>query len=491
MLMFNWLDYWRLADPGREALFDVASGRRYSYSDLAAESLGQVARLHSVGIRPGDRIAALIGNRPEMLTLLFACAREGAILVPLNYRLSAAEVAAVLDDAGPRLILSAPEHRDLLDRFVPPDNCEIVDIEQWQARHQEPVVTGYESDPESPVLILYTSGTTGKPKGVVQSQRMIGWNALNTALSWELTPGDCALVHTPFFHTGGLHVLTTPLLQRGGRLVLLAAFNAQAALSLVQQERISVLFAVPTMFRMLADSSSFHLTDFGSVRFCISGGAPCPLDLIERYQQRGLVFRQGYGLTEAGPNCLTLQAADSIRKMGSVGRANVFTRLRCVDERGEVVVAGGVGELQLAGPMLCSGYWQNPTENRLLFDGEWLKTGDLARFDDEGFCYIVDRRKDMYISGGENVYPAEVEAALQQHPAIREVAVLGVPDARWGEVGRAFVVIKEGEHGDEAQLLAFAARHLARYKLPRDIVFRSEPLPRTTTGKILKKLLKG
>lgn len=491
MLIADWLARWRDYEPEREALFDYASGVRCSYAELADASDLQCLRLQAAGLKRGDRIAVLAANRPETLTLLFACARLGCMLVPLNYRLSVAELNPILADAEPALLLHDDAYLSLAFTLELPRGCRLESFASWLQHAPEGELPAASADPEDPLLILYTSGTTGSAKGVLQSQRMISWNAINTATTWDLSGADCALVHTPFFHTGGLHVLTTPLLQRGGRLVLLSAFDAVTALRLVEQERVTVLFAVPTMFQMMRDSPIFSMADLGALRFCISGGAPCPVPLIEAYQARGLVFKQGYGLTEAGPNCFTLHQRDAVRKIGSVGKANFYTAAQIVDDHGLPPPAGHVGELWLGGPTLCSGYWRNPAATAQLFGGSWLRTGDLVRVDEEGYCYIVDRKKDMYISGGENIYPAEVEAVLLQHPAISEAAVIGVPHAKWGEVGEAHVVLKANADCSVEQLLAFVGERLARYKLPQRIVFSQQALPRTPTGKIRKNLLRS
>lgn len=491
MLIGGWLEHWRAHQPLREALYDSAADRRISYGELADAVDLQLGRLIAAGIGAGDRVALLQFNRPETLTLLFACARLGCVLVPLNYRLTAAELTPILADAEPVLLLHDLPCQALAQALTLPEGCGEEPLDAWLARPSVAGPAPPSPDPEAPLLMLYTSGTTGRPKGVLQSQRMICWNAINTAISWDLSGADCALVHTPFFHTGGLHVLTTPLLQRGGRLVLLQSFDPESALRLIAEQRVTVLFAVPTMFQMLQQHADFAATDFSSLRFCISGGAPCPIPLIESYQARGVVFKQGYGLTEAGPNCFTLQQQDAVRKIGSVGKPNCYTEARVVDADGQTVADENVGELWLAGPTLCSGYWRNPEATQQLFAGEWLKTGDLVRIDGQGYCYVVDRKKDMYISGGENVYPAEIEAVLLQHPAVAEAAVIGIAHPKWGEVGEAHVFLNAGADCSAQQLLSFAAERLARYKLPQQVVFRQLPLPRTPTGKVRKNQLRS
>lgn len=490
MLIVDWLSFWRRSEPKREALFDAAQNRPYSYQELADASDYCACQLSAAGFGAGDRLALLAANCPQTLMLLFACARLGVVLVPLNYRLTASELSFIVADAAPRILLHDANYAELAAGIALPAGCQLLTLAEW-AHQPASSLPDIATDAEAPLVIQYTSGTTGRPKGVMQSQRMISWNAINTTVSWDLSGSDCALVHTPFFHTGGLHVLTTPLLQRGGKLVLLPAFDPVAALRLIDEQRVSILFAVPTMFQMMLETAEFAEASLGSLRFCISGGAPCPLPLIAAYQTRGLVFKQGYGLTEAGPNCMTLHQQLAVAKAGSVGGPNMYTQIRVVGDNGQPVAQGEVGELQLAGPTLCSGYWRNPEATTQLFDGIWLRTGDLVRMDVDGCCYIVDRKKDMFISGGENIYPAEIEAVLLLHPAVQEAAVTGVADAKWGEVGQAHVLLRDGEYASSEQLLAFLATHLARYKLPKSFIFLQQPLPRTSTGKLRKNLLRS
>ncbi|WP_171014021.1 long-chain fatty acid--CoA ligase [Chitinivorax sp. B] len=483
----EWLDYWRQRAPTRVAIVDVATGKRWQYGQLAdaCDLLTTALRLQRVAA--GDRIALLAVNRVETLLLLFACARLRALLVPLNTRLTTEELNALLADAEPALLLHDAEHAVLAGNLT--GAICTLSLDQLQ-QHVEPAQLNLPvSDGEQPVLMLYTSGTTGQPKGALLSQRMVLWNALNTTISWDLSGADCAIAHTPFFHTGGLNVLTTPLLLRGGKLVLLPNFEPKQVLKQIALEQVTILFAVPTMFQRLLDTEGFHRVSMQSLRFCISGGAPCPIELIDAYQQRGLVFRLGYGLTEAGPNCFTLSAQDAVRKRGAVGFPNFATRMQIVDCDGKIVEQGEVGELWLSGPTVCSGYWRNPAATQALFHDDWLKTGDLVRQDEEGYTWVIDRKKDMYISGGENVYPAEVEAALLRHASIAEAAVIGCSDTQWGEVGVAYLVLKPGQVWDEGIVRTHLNMHLARYKQPKSFVLQ-DSLPRTPTGKVQKAKLR-
>lgn len=499
MALGRWLDRWGTYAPNKTALVDAHTGRRWSYEALAfrvRKLAGALAARWGVG--PGDRVAVLAHNTPETLELLFACARLGAILVPVNFRLASAEVAYVLGDAEPRVLFYGPECRELAWQALAlqPGAQPIPFVADREEEAYSDVlasgteISGREVGADDPLLILYTSGTTGRPKGAVLTHGTVTWNAVNTQVGWDLRHDDITLTHTPFFHTGGLNVLTTPLFHIGGTVVMQRSFDAAEALALVARERCTVLFAVPTMFQMMAEAPGFTEADLSSVRFFITGGAPCPVPLIHLYDTRGIVFKQGYGLTEAGPNCFTLDARDAVRKAGTVGFPNMHVEIRVVDEEGRDVPRGDVGELLIRGPHVFPGYWRNEQATQAALRDGWLHTGDLVCQDDEGYMRIVDRKKDMYISGGENVYPAEVERVLLQHPAVREVAVIGVPDAKWGEVGRAFVALEAGMKVSATELDAWLSGQLARYKVPRSYAFPTA-LPRTATGKVHKPGLSG
>lgn len=483
----DWLAFHAHTRPQARALAAPAEGVLYDYASLHARVERLAGGLAARGVTAGARLAVLALNHSDTLCLTLACARLGAMLLPLNWRLTASELQYQLDDAEPAWLWHDDAHAALAGQLSGPTCAPLATLDDWLAAPLHPTP---DIDPETPLLLLYTSGTTGRPKGALLSQRMLAANADNTALSWDLSGADSSVAHAPFFHTGGLNVLTLPLLQRGGFSVLLPRFDPGQVLSAIVNWRLSVLFAVPTMFQMLADHPDFAAAELGSLRFCISGGAPCPIPLIEHWAARGLTFKQGYGLTEAGVNCLTLPEAYAVSHRGSVGFANWGTQTRIVDEAGQDVAVDQVGELWLAGPTLCSGYWRRPDASAELFAGRWLKTGDLFRRDAAGFHYVVDRKKDMYISGGENVYPAEVEAAIQRHPGVRAAAVVGVADARWGEVGHAFVEMTTGLTLDIDALNAHLASCLARFKRPQRIE-QLDALPLTPSGKVHKVALRA
>ena len=344
-------------------------------------------------------------------------------------------------------------------------------------------------DEDAPQMLLFTSGTTGKPKGAVLPHRMLLWNAINFAAR-DLLPSDTVLTHSPMFYTAGLNVYTLPALFTGGTVVLARAWNTDEMFDLIERERVTVFFGVPTQLLMFTGSPRFPTADLGSLRYVISGGAACPVTLIERIVARGLAYRQGMGLTEVGPNCFSLEPRDALRKPGSIGFPNLAMEARIVDDEGRDLGADEVGELALRSPAMCSGYWEDPEATAAAIRGGWFFTGDLARRDAEGYYYIVDRKKDMFISGGENVYPAEVERVLAEHPAVEQVGVVGVPDPKWGEVGCAAVVLRPGTQCAQTDLLRFCEGRLARFKIPKTVRFVAE-LPRTHSGKVQKSALRA
>jgi fatty-acyl-CoA synthase len=350
--------------------------------------------------------------------------------------------------------------------------------------------------PEDIFCLLYTSGTTGRPKGVMIPHRQIAWNAYNTVVSWQLRQSDRVQVYTPMYHAGGLTVFMTPLFAIGGSIVLHDGFDAAEVLRALRDYECTLLFGVPTIFKMLLDSPGFAALDCSHLRWCASGGAPLPLQLLHAYQERGLVFRQGYGLTEVGVNCFAMSDEDSLRKSGSVGKPMMFTEAKLLglqgsDPEGNQVATHEVGELEvgelcLRGPHVCRGYWSNPAATAQVLDAEgWFHTGDLARCDEDGFFYIAGRSKDMIISGGVNIYPAEIEKELLDHPAVAEVSVIGTTDEKWGEVPVAFVVLKSGASASDLELIEFLRPRINKIKLPRQVIFIGA-LPRNAYGKVLK-----
>lgn len=445
--------------------------------------------LRAHGVVKGDRVGVISQNCVEMLDLLFACGKLGAIYTPYNWRLTAKELRPMVDDAQPKLLCYGPQFEAVADQLAVEKRIALADFNTLVEAFPESSPLPVAIDLEDPWMILYTGGTTGRSKGAIISHRQVTWNAWNTIAGWGLSPDDRVPILTPFFHTGGLHVFTTPLVQLGGTSILMGHFDAGLMLETIRSERVSILFMVPTMFQMVMNHPGFHQADFSGIRFMISGGAPCPRPVYEAYWARGITFKSGYGMTEVGPNCFVLPDHEMERKAGSVGFPIFHASMRIMAEDGRPCGPNEVGELQITGPHICSGYWRNPEATRQSNPDGWFRTGDLAYRDEEGFYYIVDRKKDMFISGGENIYPVEVEEVLYQHTAVADAAVVGVPDPFWGEVGKAVVALRPGQTVTDAELIAFCRERLAHYKVPKRVEFRPA-LPRSAAGKILKRELR-
>lgn len=489
----EWLARRELLTPDKIGLIESESGTRLTYRDLNLRARALAAQLaRHYQIRQGERVAILALNAPEYLDAFFACALLGAVLVPLNWRLALPELITILRDCEPKLLLHDTSHAqrasEIADIFHTSGELALLAFADFPGAARELAALAepfMSADGEEPAVILYTSGTTGVPKGAMLSHRMITWNAINTQISWGLRETDITPTFAPFFHAGGLNVLTTPLYHLGGTVVLLRSSDPQAILHVIEREHCTIVFAVPTVFQGMMEHSAFARTDFSSLRFCVTGGSSCPIPVIQGYAARGLEFRQGYGLTEVGVNCFSLAPEDALRKAGSVGRPIFHSRARIVDSEERDVAPGAVGELILAGPHVCSGYWRRPEATAEVNRGGWWHTGDLVRCDSEGYYYIVGRKKDLYISGGENIYPAEVEAVIVTHPGVLEVAIIPQPDPRWGEVGLAIVVPREPGSLSSKDIFDYCAGKLARYKIPRAVRF-VEALPRNAMGKVMK-----
>ncbi|MGW8379367.1 long-chain fatty acid--CoA ligase [Streptomyces sp. ODS28] len=479
------------AVPGGDPGEPVSS----TYAELHDRTARLALSLSERGIRRGDRVAYLGPNHPAYLETLFAAGLLGAVFVPLNTRLSGPELAYQLDDSGARLLVHAPAHRDLVDGLetvygapyrveLGPAYEELVAGPPPQDGELDEPVTG-----DDHCLIMYTSGTTGRPKGAVLTHANLTWNAVNVLVDTDLTAGEVALASAPLFHTAGLNMLTLPVLLKGGTCVLTESFAPGATLELIERHRISFVFGVPTMYEMIARQPRWESADLSSLRLLSCGGAPVPEGLIRAYQRRGLTFLQGYGMTEAAPGVLFLDAEHSVSKAGSAGVPHFFSDVRVVREGLTPAAPGETGEVLVRGPHVMPGYWGLPDATAAAFTEGWLRTGDAARTDADGYVTLVDRLKDMIISGGENIYPAEVEAAVLGLPGVAECAVIGVPDARWGQVARAVVVPEEGAAPDAEVLLSSLAGRLAKYKIPKSVVF-ADALPRTASGKLRKPLLR-
>lgn len=482
--------------PHRTALVFVETGESISYRDLDARARAWARVFRGpLALSPGDRAGLLSHNRPEYVEAYFGAAKARCPLVPIGTRLTPTEILPIIEDSGLGVLFYDSALGSVVEGLRGVPGLRFVALDAPLHDSDLPLsdlvaAVANDADPERPepddlFALLYTSGTTGRPKGVMVPHRMVGWNAYNTVVAWQLGENDVSPLFTPLYHAGGLAAFLTPILLAGGTIVLHAKFDAAEVWHSMAHEKATVVLGVPTIWKLLLECPEIDRVDLSSVRWFISGGAPMPANVLAAYQERGFVMKQGYGMTEVGVNCFAMSEQDSVRKPGSIGRPLPFTEARLVDDEGLEVAGGSAGELCLRGPHVCAGYWRNPeaTQAALSADG-FFHTGDLAERDDDGFFRIVGRKKDMLISGGVNVYPAEIEAVLLAHPAVREVAVTGVPDPTWGEKAVAFYV-PSGDPAAPEDLAAFVEARLAKFKVPRVFVV-VESLPVTAYGKVVK-----
>ena len=485
--------------PNAVALIHVPTRRQFTYAELNRRAI-QCARVWTdlCSLVPGDRVCILSENRVEYVDAFCAAGKSGIILVPLGTRSTAHELHQIRVDCGPRCLMYSSRYEELaqelqqleaFEHFINLDAQEDVAKTLGYAKALDrvpPDPLSTRLQPEDVFCLLYTSGTTGRPKGVMIPHRQVAWNAYNSVVSWQLTESDRVQVYTPMYHAGGLTVFLTPLFAIGGSIVLHDGFDAAEVLQAFRDYECTLLFGVPTIFKMFLDSPEFAALDRSHLRWLASGGAPLPLQVLHAYQQRRLIFHQGYGLTEVGVNCFAMSDEDSVRKAGSIGKPMMFTEAKLLDPKGDPVATDEIGELCLRGPHVCLGYWNNPAATAQVLDQDrWFHTGDLARCDADGFFYIAGRCKDMIISGGVNIYPAEIEKELLDHPAVAEVSVIGVAEEKWGEVPVAFVVLKSDTSASELELIEFLRPRMNKIKLPRQVIFM-EALPRNVYGKVLK-----
>jgi fatty-acyl-CoA synthase len=492
--------------PHRVAI--VFEGRSITYREVAVRVARLANALRGMGVGRGDRVAYLGSNHPALAETLFASGVIGAIFVPLNTRLAVPELEAQLNDAEPRVLVWASAFATAVDAlrgsvgvrdYVAVDDVAADgaagDAASGMTSYEQLVNAGADEPIDEPVslddvcMVQYTSGTTGRAKGVLLSHGNITWNCFNMLLDVDVGADEVSLVSAPMFHTAALNQLFLPTFLKGGRSVLMPAFDPERAFDLIDEHRVTWMFGVPTMFHAMSQSARWADADLSSVRILMCGGAPVPEALIRTYRERGLLFLQGYGLTETSPGALFLRASDSEQKLGSAGTPCFFTDVKVVRADGSDVGVGEPGEVVMRGPNVTSGYWRQPAETEAAFTDDWFHSGDIAVVDGDGYVTIVDRLKDMFISGGENIYPVEVEKHLHENPAVADCAVIGVPDDVWGEVGRAVVVLRQGAAATQAEVLAGLAGKVANYKIPKSVVF-VDAIPRTATGKLLRARLR-
>jgi acyl-CoA synthetase (AMP-forming)/AMP-acid ligase II len=488
-----------LLEPGGLGL--VAGELRLSYAQLNARANKLAHAAAALGLRRGDRVAVLLRNTVEYYDAYFGLAKQGILLCGINWRLAPPEVAYILENSGARLLIYGQEFEGVAAQAERPSSLEYLVIAGEpdglaQQTYAEFTGSASEAEPTSqagsddPLVLMYTSGTTGRPKGAVLTHQQMFWSSATVVFTMDLRQGDVMLLPIPLYHIGGLCFITV-LVHRGAAGVLLPAWDAGEALRLVEAERINHFMGVPTMLGAMLDHPNFAATDRSSLRWLLASAAPVPPDLIRAYAASGVTMLQSFGLTETAGPATVLSGDMALAKVGSAGLPYFHTQVKVVDEAGRQAPPGELGEIWIRGPHVIAGYWQNPAANAAAFVDGWFRSGDIGRRDSDGYLYVVDRKKDMIISGGENIYPAEVENVLFAHPAVAEVAVIGLPDAVWGESVCAVIVPR-----DEAQpptlddLRAYCDGKLARYKLPRRLIVRRQALPRNPTGKLLKSRLR-
>ena len=499
---YDWIAHHARARPAKVAMVDRHTDRRFTYAAMDERVERLAAVLHrEFGVGPGERVAVLSQNNTNVFEVQFACWRLGAIFVPLNWRLAVPELEFIAGDCRPKVLVHEAGFAEVATSVA--SSAGIGQRIVWDgpvegvADYEEALASATDGAPraanthDTVLTVMYTSGTTGRPKGAIITQGMTFWNCVNQVEFFSDGPDMVNWVVLPTFHTGGLNVYANPAFHFGGRNVVTHTFDPAEGLRLLTDPEVGIthFLGVPAHWLFMSQVPAFAEATFPTLACAGVGGSPTPIELIKTWMEKGVPLQQAFGMTETSPLVTSLTRDDAARKIGSSGMPALHTECRIVDEAGSDVPVGAVGELWVRGPNVTPGYWNRPEATAEAITDGWLHTGDAARQDDEGYYYIVDRWKDMYISGGENVYPAEVEDVVYQLPGVAEAAVIGVPDERWVEVGRAVVVRREGAALTEAEVVRHCAERLARYKVPKSVVFVDE-LPHNATGKILKRELR-
>jgi len=484
----DWISSRARLTPTKVALMDVTNNTSLTYSELNEQSQKWASLFIEKKIEKGDRVALLAANQKEVFEIMFACGKLGTIFVPLNWRLSINELNYILEDCNPKLLIYNERFSEtILHLKSESKKLALNDSNQLEEkRNRQYAISLTETDPW---LMIYTGGTTGKPKGVILTHQSIIWNAINTIISWGLSNDEVTLNYLPLFHTGGINALSVPILMNGGTVVIGDQFQAHEAVYYLNKYKCTIALFVPTMYHMMVSTKEFQTSTFPSMRVFLSGAAPCPLSIYEKFLAKRLPFKEGYGLTEAGPNNFFISPEEATSKMGSVGKPMVFNQIKLVKADGTEADIDEVGEILIKGKHSFKEYWNNPVETAITWKDGWLCSGDLGKKDKDGYYYIVGRKKDMIITGGENVYPLEIEHWLCEHSDVEEASVVGLADEKWGERVTAFIVLKSDRIGMEEELKIHCSHKLAKYKIPKQFVFLKE-LPKTHIGKIDKKRLR-
>ncbi len=510
ILASDWIAFHADRTPDKLAMIDQDSGQRFTYGEFNDRAARLAAYLrHEWGAQKGDRLAILAKNSVDYFAFEFACIKLGALMLPLNWRLAEPELRFILNDAAPIGLVYDGEfaeripgmagtplrHYLRLDFGAPPANSH-PSYEEAIAATRDQVVMDAQTTHDDALTIMYTAGTTGHPKGVLITHGMTLWNAVNITTPTGLNHDSVFYGVLPTFHTGGLNLYANPILHLGGTNIIARQFDPALALATLSDPALGVthFFGVPSIYLFLSQHADFETTDLSRIHSWGCGGAPMPVAVLEQYARRGIIIQLGFGMTETSPTVFLIDKARALKKPTSVGKPLLHTRVRVVTDEFRDVQPGQVGEVVISGPNITPGYWQRPDANADSFTldehgNRWLHSGDAGTVDDEGCIYIVDRYKDMYISGGENVYPAEVEQVLYQLPQVAEAAVIGTPDATWGECGLAILVLKPGMSVEPDAVIAHCRANLAKFKVPKHVAF-IDVLPRNAAGKVLKRELK-
>lgn len=492
----SWIE--KHSDRHKNKIAIVSDDKRITYAELNSRINSLANKLIQIGIKKGDRINVLLLNTNEILETMFACAKIGAIFVPMNIRLSVKEIHYIVNDSDGKVFIydeklietaeGLKKNNNKIKYFIKVGHL----VKSHDINYEEFISDSINQNPniktslEDTHMIMYTSGTTGNPKGVMLTQGNTQWNAINAINALPILENDITLTVAPIFHIGGMNSFTTPTLYKGGTVVLMDKFNPENVLRMIEKEKVTTLFLVAAMWIAITQCPNISQFNLTTLRLNLSGGAPCPITVIEFFQKRKIPFFEGLGATEAAAYITVLDSKYSHNKNGSVGKTLIHSEIKILDSFGNKVLQGDVGELVVKGPNIMEGYWKNPKETKESLKNGWYHTGDLAKIDSEGFIYIVDRKTEMIITGGENVYPIEVVQVLYNHPNVSEVAVVGIPDEKWGESIKAYIVLKNSNTIltlDDIQ--EFCKDKLARFKIPKSIE-NIEKLPRNATGKILR-----
>jgi fatty-acyl-CoA synthase len=492
---YDWIAFNARRRPDHLCAVDLPSGRRFTWGQFEARSRRVAAALTALGVRRGDRIAVLARNSTDQLDLWFAAMKTGHIFAPVNWRLAVPEIAPILEDSQPKLLFHGAEFVDAARAATRGMAVTLVNLGDGAAVSDYEALVAAAGDPpprpdqtiDDPWVLLYTSGTTGRSKGVIVTQRMTLANIHSMAMFARVTSDVRTLVFNPMFHTGGLNAYASSAMNMGGVAVVMRQFDVPAILRHIGDPALGIthINGAVTMYLMLSQHPDFAAADFSRIVCATIGGENVPPAILALYREKGVTLQQNYGLTEAGPVLAAVDRDMMDRKFGSVGTQLLYTEMTLRSREGRPVPPGEIGEIWCRGPNVTPGYWNNPEKTQEAFTDGWLRTGDAAWLDEDGYYWLVDRWKDMYISGAENVYPAEVESVLYKLPQIAECAVIGVPHPKWGETGRAIVVLKPGEALTEAQIIAHCRAHLAGFKVPQSIVY-TDVLPRSGGGKVQK-----